>query len=153
MESNTKMDKLTKSGNIKPGQILNPHGRPVGSQTKAKSNDIKTRLLAKHKIHPADKLVMLAHYFEAANKYEEAAKIWMLLLKYCESPKKVAVIKEEPEIPTSLSSELTDKILEEFENNESNSVKSDKGNGMAERSVTIPPEASPKEDLSGHTGE
>lgn len=138
---------------IKPGTSLNPAGKPIGTKTKSKSLDIKTRLLAKHKVHPADKLVALANCFELAGKYDEAAKIWMTLLKYCESPKKQAVVKEEPQIHAPLSSELADKILEEFENNGRHSVKSDKGNGMAERSVDVPSETGTKEDLSGHTGE
>lgn len=138
---------------MKPGQSLNPNGRPIGAETKTKSQDIKTRLMAKHKIHPADKLVNLANAFEASGKYEEAAKIWMMLLKYCESPKKQVVAKEEPVATPALSSELADKILKEFEDNGSSSVKSDKGNGVAERPVDVPVEASAEEDLPGHTGE
>jgi len=147
------MDKLTQTGNIKKGQVLNPYGRPVGSKTKSKSPDIKTRLMARHKVHPADKLVNLANGFEMSGKYEEATKIWMMLLKYCESPKKQVVVKEESETPTPLSSELADKILEEFENNGSNSGKSDKRNGVAEGPTDVPSEASAEEDLPGHTSE
>lgn len=147
------MSLINNPSHIKPGVSLNPNGRPIGAKTKAKSTDIKTRLLAKHKVHPADKLVSLANAFEASGKYDEAAKIWMTLLKYCESPKKQVVTKEEPQSTQPLSSALADKILEEFENNGSNPVKSDKRNGVAEGSVDVPSEASAEEDLSEHTGE
>lgn len=138
---------------IKPGEVRGAGGRPVGSKTRSKSTDIKTRLMAKHKLHPADKLVALGQLFERSGKFDEAAKIWMMLLKYCESPKKQAIIKEEPEPTPALSSELADKILEEFENNGSNPVKSDKGNGVEEESVDVPSETLTEEDISGHTGE
>lgn len=144
------MDKLTRSGNIKPGQVLNPKGRPVGSVAKVNSSDIKTRLMARHKIHPADKLVVIANALETQGKWSEAAEIWMTLLKYCESPKKQIQAKEEPERTEPLSSELADKILEEFENNGSNPVKSGEGNSVAEGTTNVPPETSAEEDLSGY---
>lgn len=147
------MDKLTRSGNIKKGQVLNPRGRPVGSTAKINSHDIKTRLMARHKTHPADRLVTIANALEANGKWDEAAKIWMTLLKYCESPKKQAPAEKEPEAPTPLSSELADKILEEFENNGSNSVKSDQGNGVAEGTTDVPSETGAEDDLPGDTGE
>lgn len=147
------MDKLARTGNIKPGQVLNPNGRPVGSVSKTNSPDIKTRLLARHKVHPADKLVTLAGMLEAHGKITEAAEIWMTLLKYCESPKKQIIAEKEHEQTPPLSSELADKILEEFENNGSNSVKSDKRNGLAQRPVDVSVEASPETDLSSDTSE
>lgn len=143
------MDKLTKSGNIKKGQVLNPNGRPVGSVAKVNSNDIKTRLQARHKVHPADRLVTLAGALEAAGKLDEAAKIWMTLLKYCESPKKQAAAEKEPEKTPALSSEDADKLLEAFENNGRNPVKSDQGNGVAEGPVDVPSETSTEADLPG----
>lgn len=147
------MDKLTKSGNIKPGQVLNPKGRPVGSVAKAKSNDIKTRLLAKHKVHPADRLVVIANALEASGKYDEAAKIWMTLLKYCESPKKQAPVDKEPERTPALTSEDADKLLEAFENNGRNPSKDDQGVSVEEGSVDVPSETSAETDLPSDTDE
>lgn len=133
---------------FKPGVSANPNGRPIGAKTKAKSEDIETRLKAKHKVHAADKLVELAKHFEANNKFEEAAKIWMALLKFYKSPKKTAhSTDDEPEAPKQLSPEQAASLLKEFENNGSKPVKSDKRTSMANGSVAVSSETSAEADL------
>lgn len=134
---------------FKPGVSANPNGRPKGAKTKAKSDDIETRLKSKHKVHAADKLVEMAHYFETNNKMEEAAKIWMALLKFYKAPRKNAAVKDEEDdkTPKPLTPEQAAKLLKEFENNGSKSTESGKGAGMANGAVVVPPQTSPETDL------
>lgn len=142
-------EKLTKSGNIKKGQILNPGGRPKGA--KGKKFNIKDRLLGKWKTHPADKLVMLANDMEGRGEYEEAAKIWANLLKYFEPSKKPVESKPEPTNPeeSAEAAEETFKLLQELEQNGPDQIEGSKSNGLESGKTAIPPKTSSKEDLSG----
>lgn len=145
------MDKLTKSGNIKPGQILNPAGRPKGSLTK--KYQIKERLLGKFQTHPVDRLVKLANALEGNGKYEEAAAIWENLLKYFEPTKKPVECEPEKASPEGSveSAEETFRLLQELEQNGLSTTKGSEGNGVAEGTVDVPPQTSSKENLPGHT--
>ncbi len=144
------MDKLTKTGNMKPGQSLNPAGRPKGSTTK--KYQIKERLLGKFQTHPVDRLVKLANALEGNGKYEEAAAIWENLLKYFEPTKKPVECEPEKATPEGSveSAEETFKLLQELEQDGLNQIKSSEGDGLAERPVDVSSETSPKADLPGH---
>lgn len=145
------MDKLTKTGNIKPGQILNPAGRPRGSTTK--KYQIKERLLGKWQTHPVDRLVKLANELEIKGKFEEAAAIWEKLLKYFEPTKKPVECEPEKATPEGSveSAEETFRLLQELEQNGLSQIKGSEGNGVEERPVDVSSETSPKTDLPGHT--
>ena len=145
--------KLTNSGNIKKGQILNPGGRPKGAL--GKKLQIKERLLGKWKTHPADRLVKLANAMEEHGNFEDAAKIWENLLKYFEPAKKPVETKPEPATPeeSAEAAEETYKLLQELEQNGLDKIKGSKGHGVASGKADVPPKASPKTDLPGHKKE
>lgn len=142
--------KLTNSGNIKKGQVLNPGGRPKGAL--GKKLQIKERLLGKWKTHPADKLVKIANMLEANGKFEEAADIWENLLKYFEPSKKPVETKPEPSNPdeSAEAAEETFKLLQELEQNGFNKDESSKGSSVEVGTTAIPPKTSSKTNLSGH---
>ena len=147
-----KSRKLSNSGNIKPGQKLNPAGRPKGAL--GKKFQIKERLLGKHKRHPVDQLVRLAKNLEDRGKFEEAAKIWENLLKYVEPAKKPVETKPEPATPeeSAEAAEETFKLLQELENHGVSETESSKGSGVEKRKTDVSPKAKPKTDLSGDKG-
>lgn len=144
------MDKLTNTGNMKPGQSLNPAGRPKGSVTK--KYQIKERLLGKFQTHPVDRLVKLANALEGTGKYEEAAAIWENLLKYFEPTKKpVESVPEKASPEGSVeAAEETFRLLQEMEQDGLKPTESSKGDGLENRPVDVSLEASPKTDLPGH---
>lgn len=139
------------SSRMKPGETLNPNGRPKGAF--AKKDQIKERLLKKHGTHPVDRLVKLAQDLENREKFEEAAAIWENLLKYFEPTKKPVESAPEKTTPEESvdSAEETFKLLQELEQNGISQVKSSEGDGLAKGPVDVSPEASPKADLPGHT--
>ena len=144
------LEKLTKSGNIKKGQVLNPGGRPKGA--KGKKYNIKDRLLGNWKTHPVDKLVLLAHAMQARGEYEEAAKIWANLLKYFEPSKKPVESKPELSNPEESvgAAEETFKLLQELEQHGTNKDEGGEGSGLADGTVVIPLKTSPEKNLPGH---
>lgn len=145
--------KLTKSGNIKKGQVLNPGGRPKGA--KGKKFNIKERLLGKWKTHPADRLVVLANAMEARGEFEESSKIWENLLKYFEPSKKPVESKPEPTNPeeSAEAAEETFKLLQELEQNGLDQTKGSERDGLEGGKTVVPPKTGSKEDLSGHKKE
>ena len=144
------LEKLTKSGNIKKGQILNPGGRPKGAT--GKKYNIKDRLLGKWKTHPADQLVKLARALEDREEYEEAAKIWENLLKYFEPSKKPVESKPEPASPeeSAEAAEETFKLLKELEQNGPDQTESSEGDGLEGGKASLSLKSSPEKDLPGH---
>lgn len=139
--------KLSKSGNIKKGQVLNPGGRPKGA--KGKKFNIKDRVLSKWKTHPADELVQLAKELKAKGKFEEAADIWENLLKYFEPSKKPVETKPEPASPeeSAEAAEETFRLLQELEQNGLSKDESSQGTGVEDGKADVSPEASPKTNL------
>ena len=139
------------SSHIQPGEKLNPNGRPKGSTSK--KYQIKERLLGKWKTHPADKLVNLANALERDGKYEEAAAIWENLLKYFEPAKKPVESAPEKTTPeeSAEAAEETFRLLQELEQHGFKQTESSEGTGVETRPVDVPSEASPKEDIPGHT--
>lgn len=147
---NMSNQKLTKSGNIKKGQILNPHGRPKGA--KGKKFNIKDRIIGKWRTHPADELVKLARAMEQRGEYEESAKVWANLLKYFEPSKKPVESKPEPSNPeeSAEAAEETYKLLQELEQNGLDQTKGSERDGLESGKADIPPKTSSKTDSSGH---
>lgn len=147
-----KSQKLSNSGNIKPGQSLNPAGRPKGAL--GKKFQIKERLIGKHKRHPVDQLVRIAKELEGRGNFEEAAKIWTDLLKYIEPAKKPVETKPEPATPeeSAEAAEETFKLLQELEQHGVNQTESRKGSGVEKRKADVPPKTSSKKDLPGDKG-
>jgi len=142
--------KLTRSGNIKKGQVLNPGGRPKGA--KGKKFNIKDRLIGKHKRHPVDELVRIAKLLESNGKYEEAADIWTNLLKYVEPAKKPVESKPEPSNPeeSAEAAEETYKLLQELEQHGLDEIKGSERDGLESGKADVSPKTSPEKDLPGH---
>lgn len=142
--------KLTKSGNIRKGQVLNPAGRPKGA--KGKKFNIKERIIGRWKTHPADELVKLAKAMQGRGEYEEAAKVWANLLKYFEPSKKPVESLPEKMSPegSAEAAEETYKLLQELEQDGISEDGGSKGSGLADGTINVPPKTRPKKNLPGH---
>lgn len=135
---------------MKPGESLNPAGRPKGCKTK--KFQVKERLLGKWKTHPVDRLVAIANALEAKGLAEEAAEIWMNLLKYFEPTKKPVESAPEKTTPEESveAAEETFRLLQEMEQHGLQPDKSSEGDGLENRPVDVSPKASTETDLPGH---
>lgn len=141
-----------RSGNFKPGQpSANPMGRPKGSVSK--KFQVKERLLAKHHIHPVDRLVKIAQDLELNGKYSEAAEIWTNLLKYFEPTKKPVEVAPEKTTPeeSAEAAEETFKLLQELEQHGLKPTESSEGDGLETSKTDVSPETSSETNLPGHT--
>lgn len=139
------------SNAFKPGQpTANPQGRPKGTVNKKTSMKVADRLLGKWKIHPADKLVEIAKHLSDMNQHEEAAEIWMTLLKYFEPSKKPVEMAPEKTTPQEAkeAAEETFKLLQQIENYGTfKDTASSKDNGMGTTSPQVSPQAGTEKDL------